>query len=255
MEKFNRKDFILELNKAKRLTTEEFIEKSKQIYGDRFDYSKSEYLTARDKLVIICPLHGEFKILPQHHLRGNIKSGGCRKCGLSIINDNNRFTQENFIDKVKNIKGVTFDKTIYKNRRSGIIVTCKIHGDYNTTAEITLKGHGCPKCKFSFGENLVEVILKNNNLKYEQQKVFKGLVYKKSLRFDFYLPDYNACIEFDGEQHYKPIDYWGGEKGFKDLQIKDALKVAYCQVNNISLLRIRFDESDIESAIRGFLKL
>lgn len=254
MEKFNRKDFMLELNQAKRLETKEFILKAKQIYGDRFDYSETEYINARTKLKIICKLHGEHLLLPHHHLNGTA-GGGCPQCGKSSINDNKRLTQQQFIERIKDIKGLSFEKTIYIDKRKKVIVTCKIHGDYETSAEILLKGHGCPKCVSSNGENKIEIILKKLNISFKPQKTFKGLVYVRSLRFDFYLPDYNSCIEFDGEQHFKCVSYWGGEKGFKDLQIKDALKVAYCQVNNISLLRIRFDESDIESAIRGFLKL
>lgn len=154
MEEFNKRVFMLAMNQAKRLTTEEFIKRAKQIYGDRFDYSETEYLTARNKVTISCPKHGSFTILPQHHLKENSISGGCRKCGLKAINRNRRFTQEQFLEKVSNIPNLSFEKTIYKDKRSKVTVTCKIHGDYETTPDILFKSCGCPKCKSSIGEKI-----------------------------------------------------------------------------------------------------
>ena len=255
MEDFNRKDFMLAMNQAKRLTTEEFIKRAREIYGDRFDYSKTEYVNARVKLIITCKEHGDFTILPQHHLK-NEGSGrtGCSECGKRAINTNRKLTQEQFLERVKDIKGISFDKTVYIDKRKKVIVTCKIHGDYKTSAEVLLKGCGCPKCVSSVGEDKIGVILKNMNVEIIQQKVFKGLRYVRSLKFDFYLPKYNACIEFDGEQHFKTVEYWGGEEGFKNLQIKDSMKNIYCKVNNIPLLRIRFDEQDIQKKVEDFIK-
>ena len=65
--------------------------------------------------------------------------------------------------------------------------------------------------------------------------------------FDFYLPDYNACIEYDGQQHFEPIDFFGGEEKFKKTIQRDEIKTNYCLVNNIRLLRIRYDENVIEA--------
>lgn len=256
MEKnFNRQDFMLALNKAKRLTTEQFIEKAKQIYGDRFDYSKTKYLNATTKLTITCREHGDFTVLPQHHIKkdGSAKTG-CSYCGKKAINRDRRFTQEQFLEKVKGIEGVSFEKSIYKDKRSKLIVTCNIHGDYETTPDVLFKSCGCPRCKTSIGEKDIEKYLKSLNIEYIRQKTFEGLSFRRSLKFDFYLPDYNACIEFDGEQHYKPIEYWGGEKGFNELQIKDTLKNTYCKRNSIPLLRIPYTEIAIEKKVENFLQ-
>lgn len=252
MTKFNRTQFLLDLNKAKRLSTKEFIERAKELYGDKFDYSKTEYITARQKVIITCPEHGDFEILPQHHLKGK-SSGGCRKCGIEEINKDRKLTQEQFIERIKDIQGLSFEKTVYSDKRKKVIVTCKIHGDYKTTAEVLLKGCGCPKCKSSLGENLIEKILKEKNIIYEHQRTFEGLSYKRRLAFDFYLPFYHACIEFDGEQHYRPIKYWKGEKGFEELQIKDNMKNVFCQKNNIPLLRVRYDSQNIEKEVLDFI--
>jgi len=65
---------------------------------------------------------------------------------------------------------------------------------------------------------------------------------KNPLPFDFYLPEHNICIEFDGEQHFKSISYFGGEKGFKNTQKNDLIKTSYCKENNIKLIRINYLE-------------
>jgi len=70
------------------------------------------------------------------------------------------------------------------------------------------------------------------------------LKYKSLLYFDFYLPDYNICIEYDGEQHFRSIEYWGGDKQFEIIKLRDNLKSEYCKDNNINLLRLNFNESD-----------
>jgi len=63
-------------------------------------------------------------------------------------------------------------------------------------------------------------------------------------RFDFYFPNYNCCIEYDGEQHFKPVEYWGGERGFEEQQYKDKLKNNYCLSHSIRLVRIPYTEYD-----------
>lgn len=117
-----------------------------------------------------------------------------------------------------------------------------------------LKGNGCPNCKSSIGEKKIEQILDSLNIKYTTQKTFKGLIFKRHLKFDFYIPCYNACIEFDGIQHFQSIDYWNGEEGFQELQLKDTLKNKYCELNHISLLRIRFDNNDIQNTVKSFIE-
>lgn len=86
------------------------------------------------------------------------------------------------------------------------------------------KKTGCPICKESNGENIVRKYLSDNHIKYIPQHRFKDCRDKNPLPFDFYLPKYNTCIEYDGEQHFKAIGHWGGEKGLLDRQKKIKLK-------------------------------
>ena len=229
----------------KRLSTEQWINLAKEVHGEKYDYSITMYSTAKTKLKIICPTHGEQEMLPHHHIRGY----GCGKCGKEQINISNgkQLSQQQFLEKVSNLQGLDFSNSIYKNKRSNITVRCIIHGDYTTKAEMILKGCGCPKCKSSKGEDIIETWLLKNSISYITQKTFEGCSYKRLLKFDFYLPNYNMCIEYDGEQHFRPIKYWGGLEGFKKLIIKDELKNLYCQENDLSLLRILYKDNIIET--------
>lgn len=93
----------------------------------------------------------------------------------------------------------------------------------------------------SRGERAIRIYLKNNNIEFEEQKRFKTCVNKALLPFDFYLPNNNLLIEFDGEQHYKAIDLFGGEEGFINRQINDKIKDIWAKDNNYILYRIKFD--------------
>ena len=229
----------------KKLTTEQWINLAKEVHGEKYDYTQTMYSTAKQKLKIICPIHGEQEMLPHHHVRGY----GCGKCGKEQINISNgkQLSQEQFLEKVSSIEGLDFTNSIYKTKRSNITVRCLIHGEYTTKAEVLLKGCGCPKCKSSKGEDIIETWLINNSINYTTQKTFKNCIYERPLKFDFYLSDYNICIEYDGEQHFRPVKYWGGIEGFKKLIIKDELKNLYCQKNNLSLLRISYKDNIIET--------
>ena len=235
----------------KRLSTQEFIEKAKSIHGDKYNYSKVEYKNAREKVIIICPKHGEFLQYTNHHLAGR----GCRKCANKIINVNNgrQLTQEQFIEKIKsfNLPNISFEKTVYKTKRDNVIVTCSIHGEYKTKAEVLLKGCGCPKCKSSNGEKFIKDYLKKNNIVFETQKQFKNLKYSRTLRFDFYLPEYNCCIEYDGEQHTKKYRFEKNNEKLKIRILRDNIKNEYCKNNNIKLIRFNLTNiKDIEKIIK-----
>ena len=85
--------------------------------------------------------------------------------------------------------------------------------------------------------------LNKNNVLYESQKRFTDCNYVKPLPFDFYLPDYNVCIEYDGEHHFRPMDMWGGYDKFIINQENDNIKNTYCQNQNITLLRLPYTYS------------
>ena len=102
-------------------------------------------------------------------------------------------------------------------------------------------------CKnISKGEKYIESLLKEYNINYTSQKRFEDCKNIRSLPFDFYLDDYNTCIEYQGEQHYKAIDFWGGEESFQYRQNNDNIKKKYCEDNNINLICLPYTLSNDE---------
>ena len=100
----------------------------------------------------------------------------------------------------------------------------------------------CGCIKKSYGEEKIEDILKSNAIRYEKEKTFSTLRNPKTnahLRLDFYLPDYNTIIEFDGEQHYKESEE------LVDIQFRDKVKDNWALENNIKLIRIPFWDRDM----------
>lgn len=104
------------------------------------------------------------------------------------------------------------------------------------------QNYGCPVCKESKGEKCIRGYLEKNNIEFEQECKSNNCKYKNFLRFDFYIPKYNLCVEFDGEQHYKARDFFGGQKSFELTQKRDKIKNKYCSDNKINLIRIPYWE-------------
>jgi len=218
-----------------------FIKKSKDIHGDKYNYSLVVYMNAKSKVHIICPIHGVFSQKPNDHLSGF----GCKKCGTDKTNKKLLSNKNEFINKSKKIHGDKYDYSLvnYINAKTKVKILCSKHGIFEQTPQIHLRGCGCPICKESKGEKGIRNLLNEKNIKFEYQKKFSECKYVNSLNFDFYLPEYNICIEFDGEQHFKLVERWGGKNGLKKRQIRDSIKNEYCKNNNIRLIRIRYDEN------------
>lgn len=99
---------------------------------------------------------------------------------------------------------------------------------------------GCNSNKESIGERLIKTYLDENKIYYQREKKFKTCINIKELPFDFYLPDYNVCIEYDGELHYRPSVMFGGDIAFNKTKVNDSIKTKWCCENNIKLLRIHY---------------
>lgn len=127
----------------KRLTNEQFEKRAKSIHGDKYDYSLVEYKTTKQKVKIICKLHGVFEQVPNKHLLGR----GCQKCGKSL-----KLNNSDFIERSKLIHNNKYDYSItqYKNARTKVRIICSIHGVFQQYSHSHLKGHGCYKCSVSY---------------------------------------------------------------------------------------------------------
>jgi len=202
----------------------DFLSRSKKIHGNKYDYSKVEYINNKTKVCIICPEHGEFWQTPYSHMVGF----GCKKCSKIYDTDS-------FIKKAKEIYHNKYDysKVKYIHSKEKVCIICPEHGEFYVTPNNFLKGHSCPICKQSHLENEVRVFLIKNNIKFELQKRF---IWLGMLRYDFYLPDYNIAIECQGEQHFKVVKWFGGEEGFLMQKKFDENKKKLSYDNNIKIL-------------------
>ena len=125
--------------------TESFIEKSKLIHEDRYDYSKVDYIKSKANVIITCKVHGDFLQTPNNHLRG----ANCNKCGIITNSEKNKITPQEFINRCNEIHGDKYDysKVDYKNANTKIIIICKEHGEfYKTPSKHTNAKQGCAKC-------------------------------------------------------------------------------------------------------------
>lgn len=170
----------------RKLTTEEFVKNAQEIHGDKYDYSKVNYIRNYQKVCIICPEHGEF----------------------------------------------------------------------NQEANSHLHGIGCPKCRQSHGEAIIRNIMEEYYVKYQNQyriNISKTINSSGYSYIDFYLPDFNIFIEYNGIQHYVPVEHFGGELRFKKQTQRDQYIKDYCKINNIKLLEIPYKLKDYND-ILYFLK-
>ena len=183
------------------------------------------------KVCIICPYHGEFFITPHHFLNGI----GCKKCGVDRRAEKRTFTLEKFIERAKIVHGDKYDysKVIYEKVNKKVCIICSDHGEFWQTPYSHIRGIGCPYCNESKMEIKIRKLLIEKEINFEQQKRFKWL---GNQSLDFYLPDYNIAIECQGLQHFKPIEYFGGEKDFIKRIKLDNKKYKKCKKNNINIL-------------------
>lgn len=165
----------------KKLTTEEFIEKAKQVHGDKFDYSLTEYKSNKKKVKIICPIHGVFEQRPLNHLQGC----GCIKCsGLE------KLTKEEFIKRAKQVHGGKYDYSLteYINNDKKVKIVCPDHGVFEQIASNHLRGAGCPKCR----KELSKKNQKPVSIKIPDRFILKSNI-KHNNKYDYSLVDYTGA--------------------------------------------------------------
>jgi hypothetical protein len=237
-------------------STEKFIEDAQKINGDNFGYSRVVYKNAKTDVELECPIHGFFWQKPYHHLRG----AGCPKCGIIKSIKNRAKSTEKFIEDAQKINGNKFgySRVVYKNNRTDVELECFEHGFFWQKPYHHLSGHGCPKCKSSKGELAVQKFLEEQSIEYIHQHKFPDCVDINPLVFDFYIPQLNLCIEYDGEHHFHPVNYSGDMEVAKlrheDTVRKDQIKKDYCKNNKIHLINIGYSINDIPEYIKKHMK-
>jgi len=241
---------VCNLDNVKKLlssNTYDFIKKSELVHQKKYDYSDVNYINRQIKVTIKCKNCGtSFEQTPSSHLSGS----GCPVCA-KIDRYKIRKSTQDFINQAENIHQDKFGNPLFDYSKSNYIgsyknitIICKKCGrEFVQRSSHHLNGCGCPFCIKSDGEKKLEKLLFNNKINYISQYKFKDCKNIKQLPFDFYLPDENICIEFDGIQHFEERTGMGGYDRFVIQKVNDKIKNKYCSDNGITLFRIKYNSN------------
>ena len=187
--------------------TDEFIAKSKKVHGNKYDYSKVEYVNNSTKVCIVCPEHGEFWQRPNNHLRGD----GCPECSIISRAKQRTSSIEYFIKKAKRIHGDKYDysKTEYIDCHTKVCIICPEHGEFWQSPDGHLQGHGCSKCASTTSNPEDEINNFINEVCGIETKTRDRSFLNKRLECDILVPSCKLAIEFNGL-------YWHSEAQGKD---------------------------------------
>ena len=224
-------------------THEQYVEELKEVNPNIVVLEN--YINSWTKILHKCLIDdNEWYVNPANTLSGN----GCPKCAGNI-----RKTHDEYVEEVFKVNPDIMVIGQYVNARTPILHKCLLDGyEWGIAPTCVLRGNGCPVCYESSGERQIRQWLEKNNIKYTYQMVFEDCRDIYPLPFDFYLPDYNSCVEYDHKQHFEPIEHFGGQEKFEIQQKHDNMKNEYCKNNGISLLRIPYFK-DIEEELNNFL--
>lgn len=210
--------------KRKQMVRERYIAKFRKKYGDKYEYPDNDFYSPDKRITVICPEHGAFRVSIQGHIHGS----ECPHCNPPL-------RQQKGNPSLKHEKKGSASVNIYK--------------EHNIMLYPSVFNNEIP----SRGESSVEFFLKKNNIKYYKQHRFPN-EYLFNLRsyimVDFYLPDENLVIEYNGQQHYFPVEWFGGQKAFEQQQERDHALRLYCKEHEINLLEISYlEEKNIDKII------
>lgn len=163
----------------KKHTSESFIEKAIDIHGNKYDYSYVEYTGNRNKVIIVCPEHGEYQITPSNHLKG---------IGCSFCSGKKKHTNKSFIEKAIEIHGDKYDysKVEYKNAHNKVVVNCREHGLFTQTPNNHLSGQGCPDCG---------IVINSESRKSDTESFITQAKLTHSDTYDYSFVDYKLSTE------------------------------------------------------------
>lgn len=237
---------------GRKFTRKKFIELFQNLYGNKYTYLEGDY-KCKHYIKIHCNIHNiEFNKRIDHFLRGS-------ECPL-CFKDKNFF---DFIEKAKKVHSNKYEyiKSKWVNNRTKIKIYCKEHDEwfYQMPSNHLAGKIGCKYCiPKSKGEDKIKQWLNQHNIYFEFQKKFQDCKDKQPLSFDFYLPDYNLCIEFQGAQHYVPtMQITRTKSKIKGLELfnlqraHDKIKKDYCKKHNINFLEISYKEN-LEQCLNSF---
>ena len=227
---------IAEANKS---TTELFVEKSKKLYPDMFDYKPTKYVDAFTKVFITCKKHNYiFEQMPSNHLVGRL---GCKRCSSVMFSDLHAKDDKGFMAKAILKHGITtdFSKFVYRGAHTKSTFRCRIHNyEYERSPHNFLKAKGCPKCSASSGEKKLYSVL--DMLEFDYVTEYRIREEDNLFRYDVYIKDLNLLIEYDGEQHFLEHSFQLTDIEFKKRLTNDEEKNKLAERCGYKLIRIPY---------------
>lgn len=237
---------------TRRKSQAEFLAGLIAVHGDRLT-TCSEYTGDAVQLEMECNYcKNKWNATPSNLLRGT----GCPKCARAALRESLRKSHTQFVSEVLQVHdGVLTVTGKYVNWDTPVEIQCGKCGlHWYPIPNSILRGHGCPHCKSSAGELAIAELMDSLQLNYEPQYKFPDCRNQRELPFDFAVLDSSQnptlLIEFDGKQHFEPVDFFGGQESFEYRKQNDSIKNTYCAYNNIPLLRIPYwEQGNIEQLI------
>ena len=237
---------------AEKIPFNEFVRRARETHGDKYSYNKETYTDISSKTTITCKTHGDFEQYAIIHVNGC----GCDYCARELVRESRMLNTDIFVRRAKDKYGDRFDltDTVYKGWDKNVTIKCNTCGEYfEQKPNNFLRGFGCPNCNLSNGETIIKKFLEDCSINFKQQYALPNedlFCSNKKLFVDFFLPDLNTIIEFNGDQHYRPVEMWGGKEQFEKQQRRDNAVRSYCEDHNITLIEIPYkDMANIEKIL------
>lgn len=196
-----------------------FIVRANKTHNNFYAYTYVDYKAVREKVIITCPIHGNFEQTPESHLRGE----GCKACGIKKCGENQiKKNSKEYINKciMKHGNTYIYDKTNYVGCKNHVVITCRIHGDFEQLSTVHLRGSGCPHCaNNNYSKSQIEwlnyrMIVDNCNIRHAMNNNFDEKGEEKILNYkvDGFCKETQIVYEFHGDfwhgnpQIYNPFD-------------------------------------------------
>lgn len=222
---------IEERSESQTLTRDEFISRSRQVHGDKYDYTQTELARYRDKVEIVCPKHGSFLQSCENHYSSG---AGCPECGLEQMIEKQSSDINEFTTKAREVHGGKYDYTqgIYVNSKTKLTIICPEHGCFNQTPNDHLDGHGCPKCGVHTSKNEEIICSHLDRLGVNYIRSDRSLI--KPLEIDIYIPGHNLAVEYNGLRWHSEV-YGKGKDYHKT-------KTDLCREKGVRLIHVWEDD-------------
>ena len=228
-------------------TDTEFKQEVYDLVGNEYAFL-DPYVNSATKIRVKHNMCGNvYEVEPNSFLRGN----RCPYCSSTARKTNEQFKKEVF--------GLVGDEYIFLDPYVNADTKIKVkHNKCNTIYEVRpysfLEGDRCPYCNSPKGETIISKILDTFDIDYEYQKTFDDLKDTQPLSYDFYIPSQSILIEYQGKQHYEPIDYFGGGSKFKLQQKHDQMKANYAKDHGYKLIAVPYTKDTFSNIKKYLLK-